>query len=1112
MNTNINTDNNLELSTDIYDISAFFDQIRKNHISNIDETSSMIGIFGYMNEMFSQSLQNALIVAAETSNETIPTKAKFTKNIINHIMNLGITDIFAKPAIMSMMIYIPISYIEKNSISIDDTKKRFILDKRSPIFIDKYEYHLDYDIIITRIKNSNNKIVHTAMYDLFDGNNNIKQDNPLSNISNPYITTLLETTIDKVKYLALAVKLHQIEMIQNSVIMLTNNYIENKSITFEFEDQLASFDIDIINNDNEIVHLVPIYSGLLNDSLKNEKWCYYEFINEHTIRVIFDRESYIPQLNSKINININLCSGSSANFTYNDTFKTALKSEKYNDYNGMYVIVQPLQNGLSYGGKDKKSISDMKKIIPREASSRGAIINTTDLQNFFNSINDNTCKLYFKKKKDNQFERMYYTYLLMKKDGCVYPTNTLNLRIRQNDFNLSSNTNLIIKPGTVFYYYDHGTDKENDYATTESPQIENGLDENKYPYPMTINKDGNLVRVFKYISPFLINIDNDLISSYMMTLMDETKLFKFSSINQNANVQFVATNINWKRNFILQNDSNENYDNKYILEMDIVQNNEYDSKLVKYAYDNDGNIIFTYNKIKVILVLYADSEGINPYKYIEGELYDVQDIIYKFRFTFYTDDILDSNNRIKISGIYNTKQEKFETKDELQNSYGYMLKNTYAKVFIMADLGNNNNEDIKDEITSILPSRDDIEYSYLFNKINSSKNNNANNIISLIKSNETYLDIIKEYNNNDLETEEMILLYIKNHIANKYSDYIISNILNNNNVKGIIDSYNYIDLSNYTMCNVLSIDGGLDFYHDYSQIMRSSVSVNNVAKRDEYGNIIYRQISKIDNYGNRYIEYTPIWLYDNENNIPIYQYVINRIPVIKANYLKTENDIQNYIYILDERRKYINECLLFIEDTFDIDLKFFNTYGPSKTFYYDIPSSQNYKVKVNIKKTYIYDDSENEIQELPYGTELLISKINGQRGYCSVYNGWIKLADTIKLVDNIDNVALTFKFAVQLQPTADKNITENIKNDIKEYIEDMSSINELHIPNIITLITNNYRNQIIYFEFLGVNNYNSACQHLYFNDKIEADICPEFLNIELDDNGAYQPLIDIVTY
>ena len=102
-----------------------------------------------MNEMFAQALQNTLIVVSETSNETIATRAKFTKNVITHAMNLGITKITATPATMTLMIYLPISYIEANSKVDSNGDAKFTWDKDIPIYVDKFEYHSDYDIIFT---------------------------------------------------------------------------------------------------------------------------------------------------------------------------------------------------------------------------------------------------------------------------------------------------------------------------------------------------------------------------------------------------------------------------------------------------------------------------------------------------------------------------------------------------------------------------------------------------------------------------------------------------------------------------------------------------------------------------------------------------------------------------------------------------------------------------------------------------------------------------------------------------------------------------------------------------------------------------------------------------
>lgn len=1242
--TNINTDNQNILSTDIYEIAEFLDQVRRDNIPNLDETSSIVGIFGYMNEMFSQTLQNALVVISETTNETIPTRAKFTKNIISHAMNLGITDICATPAVMTMMIYLPISYIEANFI---EGKPKFILSKDCPILVGGHEFHLDYDIIFTRIKNPQDNYVYTAMYDLFEtGTTQIKQSNPISDITNPYITTLIQCTLDNTDFLAFSARLHQVTRTTIEKNILTSNPIENKAVTFEFNDQLASFDIDVIENNN-VTHLTPVYSGLIDYTIPDGSWCYYNYINENTIRILFSKDSYVPSMNALVKINIQTSEGSNGNFTYNNSFKTSLKSEAYNNYNGMYAYIYPLLNGVSNRGKDKKSILDLKKIIPREASSRGAVINTTDLNNFFNSINDDECKLYFKKKKDNQFERMYYSYMLMRKNGYVYPTNTLDARLIQSDFKgFSGNNNLVISPGTKFYYYDHGALGEDDaFATINKPKLVEGLDEEQYPYDMTINEDGNMVRVFEYVTPFLISVDDDLVTSYFLTCMNENKTFAFDSINTESDLQFVATNMLWKRNYLFtDNDGDEKvYDYKYTMDVTMTQNSTADSyKLIKYHNDSNGNKVYDDIRIRMIMVLYADETETSPYRYVEANLveFDPSNYIYTFRFTLGTDDLMDLNNRINITGIYNCKPEAYQYKSNMESSHGYLNKNTYAKIFILADFGTKVGDELADgvvteesaeiilygkdeignrtELEKILPIKNDIIKSFLNNDIYLDKNGEQLNVVTIIKHNPEYMEKVKTYNNNDQETETMILRYLRN---NAESDFVQNILLKDEDVIEVIESYNYDkNLDRYTLCNVMSVDGGIDFYHDYSSMMRSTVTVQQIQKTIDTGiitaigegsaiitattedgeynaicnvevvkskdqinevlnpidetetiptnglyikptsitlavgetaiiaptllpsnntsnlNIIWtsdntnivtvdkktnpisKEIQRTDSLGNNYIEYKPMYLI-NENGTYHYNYEVKRIPLLRNNYLNTEESMQEFIFDLEERRKYIEECLYILEDTFDIDFKFFNTYGPSKIFYYNIPSSQNYKVRIAVQDLKVLSNTADEDDEstikgwLHFGNEVTITKVRGQWGYINnPYEGWIKLADTTKVINYIDNVALTMKFALEAQTSADKYISDDIILDIKEYIEDINNINELHIPNIITLITNNYREQLVYFEFMDVNNYGAACQHLYLDEKINADICPEFLNIDTTIEGIGKPNITIAVY
>ena len=1149
--TNTNTNSETVLSTDIYEIADFYDQIRIDHIPDVDETSSIVGIFGYMNEMFSQTLQNTLIVVSETTNETIPTRAKFSKNIISHALNFGVNDIYAKPAVMTMMLYLPVSYVESNFVenatSPDDNGRyvsKFILSAKVPIFVNNYEFHLDYDVVITRIgRVIDNKMVYTytAKYDIT--NNAAKTpilNNPISDITNPYITTLVQANMNNTDYIAFSARLHQVIYDTEVKNVLTSNVIENKTMTFEFQGQLAAFDVDIIEN-NKTTHLTPVYNGLLDYTVDDDNWCFYEYVDANTIRVMFSRDAYVPGMNATVVVNKYLSSGASGNFTYNNSFRTALICEEYNNYGGMYAIVYPLLNGLSSGGKDAKTVSELKKIIPREASSRGSIINTTDLNNFFNSINDTECKLYFKKKRDNPFERLYYAYMLMKKDGNVYPTNTISLKLQQTDFiGHAGNNNLSINPGTVFYYYNHGTklDVECDYASINPPEYFDSGDDT-IDYPVTINEDDEYARVYQYISPFLITIDDDLIASYFLTIMNENKMFRFGPINEESDLQFVATNLNWVRNFYVNDDEESVYDNKYTLTVDITQNNQSDYGLIKYHIDANGDMIFDDIRTKVYFVFYADETETNPYRYAEAtlEAYDPHRYVYSYKLVLETDDLMDLNNRINIKGIYNAKPEELQKNSTAANSHGYMNKNTFVKMFIMADFGTKAGDKIQNssvtvteetaevvvygnrtDIENVIPTRADLVKAFLANDIyTEGANGELVNVVSIIRNNPNYIQVVMDANGDDKQTATAILKYIRNNIN---SEFVQNVLLKDSAVEALINEYHWEEFSRYTLCNILSVEDGIDFYHDYSKLMTSTITVKQVQQTDANGNLLYKEVEHTDSAGNSYIEYVPIYK-TNENGLYQYEYTIDRIPVIKNGYLSNEELVQDFVYDIEERRHYIEECLYVLEDTFGIDLKFVNAFGPSRTFYYNIPSNQNYKVKVSAKQLKVYRSTVDEDDEsmvtgvLMKDQVVTVIRVRGQWGYVlTPYEGWIKLADTAKFTNFIDNVSITLKFALEAQTAADRNVDESIIQDVKEYIEDINEINELHIPNIITLITNNYREQLVYFEFLDVNGYGPSCQHLYLlqRDPDIADIAPEFINVAISEDDTFTPLIDVTVY
>ena len=153
---------------------------------------------------------------------------------------------------------------------------------------------------------------------------------------------------------------------------------------------------------------------------------------------------------------------------------------------------------------------------------------------------------------------------------------------------------------------------------------------------------------------------------------------------------------------------------------------------------------------------------------------------------------------------------------------------------------------------------------------------------------------------------------------------------------------------------------------------------------------------------------------------------------------------------------YVQSSLLLLEDSFGIDFKFFNTYGPSK----------NYIIARNVDR------------------------------------------DTL-----VDRVNISLRFEAKLQSAAETDIVDRIIVYIKEYMENINYLSDLHMPNLTTAVKNEFYKQLVYFKFLSFNNYGYEYQSIYKNtdddDYNFATTVPEFLNITTIRNNANEDVPDI---
>ncbi len=739
-------------STDIYGINEVIDNIKKNFIEDQSEETLALSTYGYLGAVQSSIARSVMINVGEYANEVFPSRCKFDKNILMHAVSYNIGDINAKPGIF----YGFISILESDVKQLMENNT-LIIDHNCKFFIEEFEFHLDYDIIISRAKLSTGESIYTARYD-------ISTTNKISNIINPYLQAPAKMKLNGKDYIVINCQMHQVSYSEIPNKLTSSSIIDNKTYNFEFEDQLADFYVEITEN-GKTTRLIPLLEGI---NLNNEiNYCYYSYIDTNTIRVRFDSSSYLPKINADIKTFIQTTKGTAGEFEYNKDLNMVLESDNINYRNA--IIILSLQTNV-HGAEDSRSIAELKKLLPKEALAKGVYTTKQDIDNYFNTINVDNNKIEIRDRIDNQLGRSFYAYIVMKDDNnIVIPTNTIKLNIAESEFNSTKDGINVIKQGSYILY-----NSQTKLGTVKQNPTEEEL----------ASAD------FIYTSVFLTVVNHSpLYVAYYMPLVDTSPILYFKEINGNTPLTFISTYIRWRREFLTD-------ESIYKLNITVTQNADIDMGILKEIKDElTEEIVDIECNLKVICVLYND--GNTAYRYAEAELigYDLNTFGYQFQLNLETNDVINEDNKIRISNVYN-----LQTTEE---AYGYFSSNIGINIYVLAKFDN-------------------------------------------------------DYKRYDLD--------------------------------------NYVPgLEGYSVCNIYKVDGGVDFFTNYSSNITSFVK--------------------------------PTTISDGGNG-----YSIEGIPVVKHEYIQDESHIKTITDQLASKKLYIDAAIDLLENNFGIDFKFFNTYGPSQTY------------------------------------------------------------------------------------------------------------------------------------------------------------------------------------
>lgn len=1045
----MSNEENRYINTDIYNIADITEKVKSNFIDEEEETLAA-STLGFMSSIAADSMREAIRVTAKMANETIYSKATLQSSIITHAMVLGIKGIYATPAKMQVRLVLNEEDINKMM----GTSNKLVIDRTWKIMIDDFEYHLDYDIIMTKTTISGNKNVYSARYDM-------SVLNKLSDITNPYIdppnTIIMDNGVTAIVFNVI------IRQIYHTVFynkFITNNIIDNKTFMFTYDNQICNFTIKI-KNGNNVVNLEPVYEGTVP---KTNMYCYYSFITTNKIRIKFDRTVFIPELSSEAYIDIYTSSGTDGNFSYNANFESIMKSDNY-DYKNSVALFIPITDSVD--GVNQKSSEELRSLLPIEATSRGSIGNADDLTSHFNLENNSYSRIIFKNKAVNQFENSYYTYLALKdnKDNMI-PTNTIDMVVPFEEFNTINRS-----VGYRRYVLKHGC-----YILSDG--IKSIVKMNPTYKEL---KDAKFV----YTTPFMCAItDSQLQTSYYMSMVNDSYELTYDYINLESNLQFVTTNINFNRKYIQDKD-------KYFLTFQLTQNITSDMGVVieKPILDEEGNPtgeIEVINNLKVLVILYKNGAAYR-YKVANLKVYDLENFVFGFQVDFDSADLINEDNDIRINNVNIIGQDE-ETFD-----YAYFNANTEVKIYVLykgdAEYGRYN---IDDYVPGLFGYTLSNVYS-INGGINFFKNytNTISSIVDYTKYNKT-VELDMDW---DIKVDNDNVLSISNGKLNipylLFKDTDIKLTVEDNKTGHLyfIGEYNNISKSTSDEFEYANIEWSLRDFSTLKGTYYEGLSY------DEDGNYIFHEKDLeneiINNINNSYIRIInestdiKITLTSNTNffsldhivskkdinailnneeikldyNISDYTqpdtkvevvdaFKLSSVPVIRRSYLDSEDKVRYIINELNKKKDFIETSDAILESPFTIDIKLVNTYGRSKLY-------------------------------------------------------------TLKDNSPLDRVNLSLKFDLKLKTNADSNVVTYIIDDIKSIIESINKdLEDIHIKVLEDTIMKKYENAIVYIECTGINDYNETVKHLYLTNVDTKDI-PEFICINSLDNDETEPDISI---
>lgn len=701
------------------------DEIIPEYFPDIDPSLRSVGTLGYLTELVTNYGEDGFNTASLLFREAFPNRAELTESIYSHAAIFQLSDIFATPSECTFLVVLEEAAIIKNMTITDENRSRysFTISKDTTIYVEDIPYVLDYNVVfdIIRRKNATSGItdyLFTVKYDLDE------YENSISTIYNPYIKLRRSTD----GYIAIEVLAHQCYREIRFENIISNSNINYPIIDLTFYGQLAGLDVlykspdatEYIQLETRLRHSLPTTDPFCYYEMKDTGTIRITFNTRDNY--------FMPDFNSQLKVILYITNGASGNFNvYNGTNITMAYDQNEYVYTYPFLTAaKPIS--ASINGVSRLDLEALRNLTVEGFRTAMALTSENDLQQYFLNYpyrygNGNVL---FLKKRNDVYERVYAAYLLMRNENYIFHTNTLSLDINLGEFESIDNGNAyLLEPGHLFtipddsgfaeFYRDDSTYKlayrdyldaiENgetyyipgDQNLVHEVYLKNrpcsfaeycrrhGIDTKVSIFDMTklqvkqLGLDDFKKKKFLLFNPFLLRLNkNPNVLTTYMTYVRNNCLLDFVGINNESYVQWISYN--------LQVDRKLEKEKRYHIHVELTPNifvndNIYPPLVAEYEADGVTFLRYKYlgdkykvhlNDLRVIGAIKDDSGDYCCFFELTPTEFDNDTRRYIFETDIHTDDHISSTGDLRIlkEEIYRFESDMYiDSKLYLEGSY-----------------------------------------------------------------------------------------------------------------------------------------------------------------------------------------------------------------------------------------------------------------------------------------------------------------------------------------------------------------------------------------------------------------------------------------------------------